>query len=678
MSGRDRPDALEAVFHRLQSGSDPAGLLAALFDQVRPRPIADSDEAALRYRRLLDFLAAHPGHCAAVRAAFLKLCGEAELRSFFSDSGLLPATGFFSELWRKITNRLLPQAPDAASLRGLVAIVFHNRNDHRWLSGISGELALEFWQRLDMQQARGSPQLRRLLDSILEACRVLSVRIAAMGLDAEIGHALPQEREVESPFLAQAEELARFVQAYRSSLDDPQHPAIDERHLLVLLDQCRDTLRRVQTAALTRGTSLRLSYLLVRLSEHIARLETLLQLLAARFRETPAREALQSWAGLVRQAICSENSSGSLRLHFSRLLGMLALRVTRNAGRTGEHYITSDRAGYFGMWRSAMGAGLLIGVMALIKILTAKLHLPPLIEGVAFSLNYAIGFMLVHVLHFTIATKQPAMTAAAIAATISESNGRLREVERLGRLVIDVIRSQFAAICGNVLMAFPVALAVGLLVTHFAANPVPPEKARQLLHELDPLASLALLHAAIAGVWLFLAGLISGYFDNKAAYDRIGERVARLRWLRAVAGPGCARALGEYFDRNLGGLAGNFFFGFMLGMTATVGAGLGLPLDIRHIAFASANLAYAAVGLEMNLSLAGWIWGAIGVALIGLVNLSVSFALALWVALRAQGVRFRHAGALLRLLLSRFCSAPLQFFWPPATAREQHDGTGAS
>lgn len=661
------PEPLEAVFSRFQpSGAGASGLLTALFDTVRPRPITDSEEAALRYRRLLDFLAAHPEHCATVREAFLKLCSETELRSFFSDSGLLPDTGFFSELWRKLSERLLPAAPDNASLRGLVSVIFHNRNDHRWLAEVPGQLALEFWQRLDLQQARGTPAMRRMLDSILEACRVLSARIAAMGIDPEIRHALPQDHGGESPFLAQGEELARFVRAYRASLEDPQRPAIDERHLLVLLDQCRDTARRVQTAAQTRGTSLRLSYLLVRLNQHIARLETLLQLLAARFRDTPSQEAVQSWAGLVRGALCSENSRGSLRQHFSQLLGILALRVTKNAGRTGEHYITADRAGYFGMWRSAMGAGLLIGVMALIKIMTVKLHLPPLIEGIAFSLNYALGFMLVHILHFTIATKQPAMTAAAIADTISQSNGRLREIERLGTLVVDVMRSQFAAICGNVLMAFPVALGVGLLLTHALGNPVPVEKAEHLLHDLDPLRSLALIHAAIAGVWLFLAGLISGYFDNKAAYDRIGERVAHLRWLQALAGPERARALGNYLDHNLGGLAGNFFFGFMLGMTGTIGAGLGLPLDIRHIAFASANLAYGAVGLDMNLSLAGWVWGAIGVTLIGLVNLGVSFALALWVALRAHGVRFRHTGALLRLVAARLRSAPRQFFWPPA------------
>jgi site-specific recombinase len=653
---------------------EPAVLFTALFDTVRPRPIDDAGEAAVRYRRLLDALAMRPRLCALLRSAFLEFCAKAELRSFFSDSGLLPATGFFTELWRKLAERLLPAAPDRDSLRGLVSVVFHNRNDHLWLARVPPAYALEFWQRLDVAQARDAPALRRVLEQVLDALQVLAIRAAAMGLDPEIARAAPQRGEM-SPFIACCDETRRFVAAYRGSLATAEVAAVDEKHLLVLIDQCRELLRRVQTAAQTRGTSLRLGFLLVRLQQHLDRMQTLLRLAAARFGEAPATDALHAWADLVRRAVCSENSRGSIRLHCAQLLSSLALRVTRNAGRTGEHYITTDRAGYFGMWRSAMGAGLLIGVMALIKILLGALHLPPLIEGLAFSLNYALGFMLVHVLHFTIATKQPAMTAAAIAATISESNGRLREVERLARLVIDVLRSQFAAICGNVLMAFPVALGVGLLL-NTVGNPVPPEKARHLLHDLDPLHSLALLHAAIAGVWLFLAGLISGYFDNKAAYDRIGERVASLRWLQAVAGARRAGALGDYVDRNLGGLAGNFFFGFMLGMTGTIGAGLGLPLDIRHIAFSSANLAYAAVGLDGGLDPAGWVWGALGVALIGAVNLAVSFMLALWVALRAHGVRFRHAGALLRLVLARFVRSPLQFFWPPAVARGAESGAG--
>ena len=577
---------LEAAFHRFQQGdSSPLRLFSDLFDTVRPDDPDDAITAAQRYRALLDYLEAHPEHGTLARQALLHIFGHSKLRSFFAESGLLPATGFFTELWRKITARLLPVPRDPEILRDAVTLVFHDRNDYRWLEQVPVDQALEFWRLIDMRQARNDPALLQLLVELLEALQSVSYRVSATGLDAELAHAWPQIEKGESPFIAQNIELQTLIQAYRRSLADPQAPVIDEKHLLVLIDQCRETVKKVQNAALTAGTSLRLNYLLARLTQHLDRLDTLIQLVAARYQDHPGEALMRSWAALVRSAICGEISRGSIRRHFSELLGLLAVRVTKNAGRTGEHYITTDHRGYFGMWGSAMGAGVIVGFMALIKILAAKLHLPPLIEGLAFSLNYALGFMLVHMLHFTIATKQPAMTAAAIAETISESGGRLRAVERLGQLVIDVLRSQFAAICGNVLVAFPVALGIGLLLSQLNLNPVPPDKAAGLLHDLSPLHSLALLHAAVAGVWLFFSGLITGYFDNKAAYDRIGLRVTGLTWLRRLAGETRATTLGDYIDRNLGGLAGNFFFGFMLGMTGTISQLFGLPLDIRHITF---------------------------------------------------------------------------------------------
>ncbi len=393
-----------------------------------------------------------------------------------------------------------------------------------------------------MRQVRNDPAMLQTLLEILDAVQSVSYRITATGLDAELAHAWPQIEKGESPFIAQNVELQALIKAYQNCLSDPHAPDVDEKHLLVLIDQCRETVKKVQNAALTAGTSLRLNFMLVRLTQHLDRLDTLIQLIAARYRDHPDEALMRSWAALVRSAICGEISRGSVRRHFSDLFGLLAMRVTKNASRTGEHYITTDHRGYFGMWGSAMGAGVIVGFMALIKILAAKLSLPPLIEGLAYSLNYALGFVLVHMLHFTIATKQPAMTAAAIAETVSETGGKLREVERLGQLVIDVMRSQFAAICGNVLIAFPVALCIALWLSQSGGNPVSPEKAAVLLKDLSPLHSLALLHAAIAGVWLFLSGLISGYFDNKAAYNRIGLRVAELTWLRRLAGERRAEA----------------------------------------------------------------------------------------------------------------------------------------
>ncbi len=107
---------------------------------------------------------------------------------------------------------------------------------------------------------------------------------------------------------------------------------------------------------------------------------------------------------------------------------------------------------------------------------------------------------------------------------------------------------------------------------------------------------------------------------------------------------------------------GNFLFGCMLGTAGVVGIISGLPIDIRHVAFSSANLGYAWAAFDFDLPPPTLLWAALGVALIGLTNLAVSFTLALWVALKARGVAFSQKRELLRRLWARFRAAPASFF----------------
>ena len=53
--------------------------------------------------------------------------------------------------------------------------------------------------------------------------------------------------------------------------------------------------------------------------------------------------------------------------------------------------------------------------------------------------------------------------------------------------------------------------------------------------------------------------------------------------------------------------------------------------------------------------------------IIGLMNFGVSFALALWIALRAKEVTGRERLKLGSMVARRFLRKPLQFFWPPKT-----------
>ncbi|HBU86323.1 MAG TPA: recombinase, partial [Acinetobacter sp.] len=103
-------------------------------------------------------------------------------------------------------------------------------------------------------------------------------------------------------------------------------------------------------------------------------------------------------------------SEKSVRSLLSTTSELIAFQVTENASRTGEHYVSTDTKGFWGMYKAAAGAGVIIACMASLKILAARMTMAPLMQAFTFSMNYSLGFILIHVLHFTVATKQPAMT----------------------------------------------------------------------------------------------------------------------------------------------------------------------------------------------------------------------------------------------------------------------------
>jgi site-specific recombinase len=362
----------------------------------------------------------------------------------------------------------------------------------------------------------------------------------------------------------------------------------------------------------------------------------------------------------------AHNNKYTVRELFVDNIDLLAKNVTENASRTGEHYIADTRGELGRMFLSSAGAGVIVGFMALIKILMSSLRTAPLVEAFLFSLNYSFGFVLIHMLRFTVATKQPAMTASRIASALSSKDGRTIDLDSMAELLSKVFRTQCIAVLGNLATVLPVAYLIAVAWPMMTGNHlVTPQKAAHLLHDIDPFHSLALFYAAVAGVCLFVAGLISGYYDNKALYTQMAQRVSQLRGLRRLLGAERLSRLALYLENNLGGLMGNLIFGILLGTIGTLGDGLGLPLDIRHVTFSAANFATSIVGLDYHVS---WQLAATSIAgflAIGSVNLLVSFSLALWVALRARQVRFKQGFSLIKTMGRRFLGAPIDFFIGP-------------
>lgn len=639
-------------------------LLIELVNRIRPEDSTNQEEIRKKFNAFIQALLITPDAASTLQSFVLRLMSRYKQTSLFSDTGILTLDGFWNQLNLRMGAHILPLIPDLQKLDEFARRIFHRRSDKYWLGTFSDRDWCQLFRITNVGHSN-QREKTRIKDELIKALTVLSYRVSGIGLHPEFIHAQPELTEYESPFLVQNREINEFIQEYKKRYNTVDLVTAitppDTSQALVMLEQCTDVAAKIRRATKRIGVSVSLTYMLALLEQCLERIEILLNLLMDddQIRYTSMGHFLVD----ITEAIYSERSVRALLATNSELL---ALQVTENASRTGEHYVSSDKNGFIAMFKSAAGAGAIIAVMATLKTLMARVSMAPLMQAISQSLNYSLGFMLIHVLHFTVATKQPAMTAAALASTVQQSKGsKMAQLAELAALIVNIIRTQFIAILGNISIAIPVAALIALLWENALFEPLMSHaKAAKTLHDLNPFTSLAVPHAAIAGVCLFLSGLLAGYFDNMAVYRKVGPRIRAHLRLAKIMGQERLNHFAAYIERNLGALAGNFIFGVMLGSMGTIGFILGLPLDIRHIAFASANFIQGLMninGPDIGLIIVSFL----GVLLIGLTNLFVSFSLTIIVALRARRVRFEQWQPLAKLVMTHFLTRPSDFFWPP-------------
>ncbi|PPC95065.1 MAG: preprotein translocase subunit TatB [Methylotenera sp.] len=650
---------IEHVFQRYSNHPDPAPqLIAGLVENIRPAKPQHTESAVKAIQALCYQLNQDPEKARILREAILSLLSERNPISLFVVARYSVFTGFFTELYRRFTHKLLPDAIDPSYLIDLFALFFNKPNDDEWVMAVPDAIWQELITVLRFEQA--PPELKQSCrDNLLAAAQVLSYRITALGLEPELLRNHPELELHTSPFITQNQELEKFLVS--PHIEDAENFDADIKHILVMLDQCEEVVAKIRRNSVQTGTSIRLTNILQRASQQIERLETLLHILT---RESELGSPNLEVVRLFKELVYSECHKNDVGEHWQQNMELMSLRVTENASRTGEHYITSNRSEYYALMRSAMGAGIIIAIMATIKLVLAKQHFAPLTEAILFSLNYGIGFVIIHILHFTVATKQPAMTAAAIAASIDGS--KTKEMDNLVNIIANTSRSQAIAIFGNVVIVIPLAMLIAIGIFIFTGEHfVTLEKAETLLKDTDPFASGSVIYAGIAGICLFLSGLIAGYHDNMAIYRKIPQRMRALGWLQKLLGISRLDRVANYIENNLGALAGNFYFGCLLGGMSGLGVLLGLPIDIRHITFSSAFVGFSSVGLDFMLGWQTVLYLAFSLALIGFMNLTVSFTLALYVAMKSRKARFKQWRLFIGNLATRLNRHPGEFIMPP-------------
>ncbi len=614
------------------------------------------DDKKLNLDNVISYLQQQPLILEYISNELYRFLLRSKISTNLSLFGILSKSGFRDEFWNRMYEKFIPAAPKDGDISYLLQAVFVKNEDFLWVKEIETSKWIEFFKTLLPSSTQNEKLKDYLFDELLYTIEILSIWIAAEEFNENFTRLDNRITEKDSPFIALHREISSLIKDTKNQNIDLESTKLDFQHIKVLIDQAYNLISALKKRSVHLGISVGLTYEFERLEEILERLEAIMELIKT-FDTTFFYKLLIEF---FQESIEKNSTKNSLSDIWNQNIKILARSITNNTSHHGEHYITNTKKEYLGMIGSAAGAGVIISFMALNKIFITSLEFSMFIETIFVSLNYGLGFVLIHLLGFTVATKQPAMTASTFAEAIEEKENKKANQMKLVELFIQVSRSQFAAVIGNVTLALLVGLSIGYFYIFNASPLMDQSKASYYLHSLD--LNVALIYAAIAGVWLFCSGLISGYFDNRANYLNLKERYFYHPLLQKITTTNFRQKIAKYLHENHGAIAGNFFFGVLLGITPFLGYIFELPLEIRHIAFSAANLGIST--LYSNIQIVDFFLLLGSVLMIGFVNLTVSFMLALKVSLKSRDTYFGSFSKFLGLLLIEFGKRPKEFFFP--------------
>ena len=640
---------------------DSPSILAQVVNSLRPRIWKRSKNVDIS--PLLYLLQQNEQYAEYFREYLRVLFENRRFDPLLTDADIINDVSFWYEFKQRLVSQIIPNQPDADSVEYVLTQVFYVKHDIEWLSTIPEDQVNTLLSLLTSSTQENSSTKNRNTQ-LTYAALLLTSRIAGAAVESEVLKMVPEYENFDNPFLSLQRELQDFLEKIeKTGQTIVKAEDVDYKQIMVLHSQCLEYIDNAYKNTKRFGISMRVNQYLLRIRQQLHRLYKILTILLI----TPGEKKDENQLGLIRFLISINYQRNNVLELFNLSTKRVAFEITQHKAKSGEHYITKNKSEYNKMLRASLGGGAIVGIMCITKLLLSKLDLSPFGSAFLYSMNYALGFILIYLLGYTLATKQPAMTASSFIKSLEEgrkSSKKTMKYESFAILFSQLWRSQFIAFVGNVFMAFPVALIGVWIIDLLGDTNIAEAKSEKILKDIHPFKSLAILHAAIAGVYLFLSGIIAGSVSNRIKHNRIPFRIKEHPLLKVVLGKKKATKIANFIDSKYAGISSNFWFGVFMGSTGAIGYFLGLNIDIRHITFASGNLALGVYGADWQVALNTLIMLILGIGIIGLFNFIVSFTLSIIVAMRSSDLPLYQLRFLFSSVFEYFLRKPLHFFLP--------------
>ncbi len=533
--------------------------------------------------------------------------------SIFTDVGMSLNFSFIQDFIRRLEEKILPQSALTENLSSLLLEVFPDEDESLLVDGIDEEV---FAALLALFQNEGR-LIGLLRDNIFLSLHVLTTQLLsnAFSVQREIEGAIKDSKGLPE---ARLQELVsqNKIEAVQSVLPE----------MFACLGASEKLQQHYYNLMQDKGIKVDCVFLLESQRRRIDRIRILLNLL------NTTQPVAKSVRLFISTLILDIHHQKSLRSFFAENMNLLTQRIVSRNSDVGEHYVTTTWSEFRRMYNSAVGGGAVTSATVFLKLVISSIGIAGFAKGLLDSLNYSFSFLFIQSLGCTLATKQPSATAPYLAQSLKQS------VLESRKAVIAILRTQFIAVLGNLTLVFPICFFVSWIFMYFGSPIMSVSEGMAAISSTDILGPSPIF-AIFTGFLLFISSLIAGWVDNWMAIHNVPERVANHQGMLGFLGKVRTKKFSLVLKNSTNPYAASISLGFLLGLAPQFIKFMGLPLEARHITLSTGNFA---AGLPVVLGqLEGFalVNSISGLLLIGILNIGVSFGLALMLAAISSKVR---------------------------------------
>lgn len=611
--------------------------------------LTTGEPQANRIKYLLFVLDRQPEWRTRFADTFSSVLFDTNALELFVKSGIPIDDDFLSAFIDRLHSKIFPTHTNEKDLAQFFEETFSSESDIRWIAAMDAST----WDRLS-KLFKDHPEIgQKLLSEAREAIVILSAQVLGIAAGSEFRKRIEHGKLEDLPFYR----LNKIAESLVTERDVENRMAL-AFHLEKTLGECLTAMEQVKTHLSEYGVSVSLVFQMERLEASLRRILELSQLI---IRNQVKSHLISQFLEVLIESNIKKSSISSL---FTDTFSLVSRKISERTAESGEHYITRNAKEYWGNFKSAVNGGFITAFTVMIKYLSYGLHLAGFAAGLVNGTNYAISFLAIYFTHGTLATKQPAMTAPALAAKMH----RVDDPSSLSNLVdeiVHILRTQASGIFGNILGVAPTMILFSFLLSLANFSILDNAGAMHVFESFSILGPTP-LYAAFTGTLLFASSLIAGWVDNWFAYRQLSTALGRSRRMIFLFGPVRARAIGMFLKKNISPMTANVSLGFLLGFTPAVMSFFNIPLDVRHVTLSSGAIAMAAyqIGLTSLQTPVFW-YGVGGILTMAILNVGVSFACAMIVAIRARKVEAPQRSLIYRAVGRRMLQKPLSLVIAP-------------